>query len=133
MKTQEFIDKWTDHPGENKAMARDIEALVADRLAALQAENTRLDKSVAAWKKSAKRHRRNQLRKQKYLEEAVKDIDGLREAQFKATKDLKRMARYWRDCAAGDYCQTYNPERGKGFNSAADMLEEYVNEALRGE
>lgn len=42
MKTQEFIDKWTDHPGQNKAMARDIEALVADRLAALQAEETRL-------------------------------------------------------------------------------------------
>lgn len=57
----------------------------------------------------------------------------LREAQFKAVKDLKGIVKGWREYAAGDYCQTYNPERGKGLNSAADHLENYVHDAYRGE
>lgn len=59
--------------------------------------------------------------------------EQLRGKLFKAAKSLKRIIKGWRDYAAGDYCQTYNPERGKGLRMAADDLENYVYDAYRGE
>lgn len=57
--------------------------------------------------------------------------DALREAQFKAVKDLKRMVQTWRVRAGGHYCQTYSPGMAQGLNGAAGMLEEYVNEKIQ--
>lgn len=53
----------------------------------------------------------------------------LKTCLFKTAKDLKRAVKYWRDYAANDYHQTYNPERGKGLRIAADDLENYVYDA----
>lgn len=67
------------------------------------------------------------------LEGLTAERDGLREQLFKATKDLKRMARDWREVAAGDYCQTYNRGMGQGLEGAADGLEDYINDKIQGE
>lgn len=43
-------------------------------------------------------------------------------------KELTRMVKFWRDYASGHYCQTYNTGMAQGLNSAADSLEEYLQE-----
>lgn len=58
---------------------------------------------------------------------------ALRERLFKATKDLKRMAKAWREYAAGHYCSTYNREMAHGLNNAANDLEKYINQLATGE
>lgn len=124
---------------ERDGLAQRLE--IAEEVESSPGDKLQEEKQLRANQREVNAHLARERKKAEAERDALRaEVAGHREARFSTVpkkgdcealmKALKRMVKGWRDYASGHYCQTYNPERGKGLKIAADNLEEYINDKI---